>query len=52
MNEYLEKLSKVYNISIDELKKSLNGKLESIKEQLLNDKVLDLLISFNEKNTK
>ena len=52
LNEYLEKLSKVYNISIDELKKSLDGKLESIKEQLLNDKVLDLLISYNEKNTK
>ena len=52
LNEYLEKISKVYNISIDELKKSLDGKLESIKEQLLNDKVLDLLISFNEKNTK
>ncbi len=52
LNEYLEKISKVYNVSVDEIKKSLENKFEVIKEQLLNDKVIDLLISLNEKNTK
>lgn len=52
LDAYLEKISKIYNVSVDELKKSLTDKIEAIKEQLLNDKVLDLLISYNEKNTK
>lgn len=52
LDAYLEKIAKLYNISVDEIKKSLDGKFDAIKEQLLNDKVLDLLISFNEKNIK
>ena len=52
LDAYFEKLAKVYNISAEEIKKSLDGRIEVIREQLLNDKVLDLLISYNEKNVK
>lgn len=52
LDAYFEKLAKVYNISAKEIKKSLDGRIEVIREQLLNDKVLDLLISYNEKNVK
>ncbi|GAA5414622.1 trigger factor [Ureaplasma ceti] len=50
VEEYLEGVSKIYNVSVEDLKKQIKGNLEALKEQLLNDKVVKSLIEWNKAN--
>ena len=50
VDEYINKISLIYKISSDDIKKQLNNNFEPLKEQLLNDKIIDNLIEWNQKN--
>ena len=50
VTEYLEKVAKVYNMDIEMLRAQLQGNEEGLKDQLLNDKVIQKLIEWNKAN--
>lgn len=50
VNEYLEKVAKVYNTTVDVLKQQLNNNMDALKEQMLSDKIIKQLIEWNKKN--
>ena len=50
INEYFEKVAKVYNMDATMLRAQLGNNVEALKDQLLNDKVIKALIEWNKAN--